>query len=292
MKKPNLFVIGAPKCGTTSVYKWLNSHNNIYMSPIKEPCYFNTDNFNRNVRSIDDYEKLFEGANKKHKVIGEASVWYLQSKCAVENIKKYNPKSKFIICIRDPVKMAISLHEQQLYSGNEYIENFEEAWRAQVDRKGGKKVSFWTRDKKHLMYGDICSLGSQIQRVISKIDIDKIHILLLRDIKENPKKEYKKMINFVGLNYKRKENFEVKNKGGKKRKSRVLRLLSRSIHNIKNKIGLYKGIGLGKLIYNMNTKRVKREKLSSNIEEKMRCYFSDEVVKMEKIMGRELNFWK
>ncbi len=37
MKRPNFFIIGAPKCGTTSLARWLGSHPRIYMSPLKEP---------------------------------------------------------------------------------------------------------------------------------------------------------------------------------------------------------------------------------------------------------------
>ena len=37
---PNFFVVGAPKAGTTSLYHYLDQHPAIYMSPIKEPCFF------------------------------------------------------------------------------------------------------------------------------------------------------------------------------------------------------------------------------------------------------------
>src|SRR4051812_38262537 len=37
---PNLFLVGAPKAGTTSLYHYLDQHPEIFMSPIKEPCYF------------------------------------------------------------------------------------------------------------------------------------------------------------------------------------------------------------------------------------------------------------
>ena len=40
MATPNFFVVGAPKAGTTSLYHYLDRHPAVYMSPIKEPCFF------------------------------------------------------------------------------------------------------------------------------------------------------------------------------------------------------------------------------------------------------------
>jgi len=43
MRLPNFFLVGAPKAGTTSLYHYLDQHPEIYMSPIKEPCFFSTE---------------------------------------------------------------------------------------------------------------------------------------------------------------------------------------------------------------------------------------------------------
>ena len=42
-RKPNVFLVGAPKAGTTSLARVLAAHPDFYMSPIKEPCHFCTD---------------------------------------------------------------------------------------------------------------------------------------------------------------------------------------------------------------------------------------------------------
>ena len=66
---PNFFIVGAPKAGTTSLYHYLESHPDIFMSPIKEPNFFSYDEIvNQNlfyketkVGNIEDYEALFSG---------------------------------------------------------------------------------------------------------------------------------------------------------------------------------------------------------------------------------------
>ena len=37
---PNFFIVGAGKAGTTSLYAYLRQHPQVYLSPVKEPCYF------------------------------------------------------------------------------------------------------------------------------------------------------------------------------------------------------------------------------------------------------------
>src|SRR5690349_11404630 len=85
MLKPNFFILGAPKCGTTSMAKWLSDQPEIFISKHKEPHYYNTDG-KRVVLEYRHYLSLFENATGFHKIIGEASTGYLYSKQAVPNI--------------------------------------------------------------------------------------------------------------------------------------------------------------------------------------------------------------
>src|ERR1700730_14570384 len=119
---PNFFIVGAPKAGTTALYHYLDQHPQIYMSPVKEPCYFaseispekfskdvqpailrvtqdlqeyfqgpmSTKHFGGLVSEWTDYLKLFRNANGAS-AIGEASVVYLWSKSAARNIASKIP---------------------------------------------------------------------------------------------------------------------------------------------------------------------------------------------------------
>src|SRR6056297_204893 len=98
IKKPNFFIIGAPKCGTTSMARYLGEHPDIFFSDPKEPNFFNTD-FSEKIRittEIKEYLKLFQGADKYRRV-GEGTVWYFFSKEAILYILKFNPEAKFIL---------------------------------------------------------------------------------------------------------------------------------------------------------------------------------------------------
>jgi hypothetical protein len=111
MRKPDFFIVGAPKSGTTAMYFYLKQHPEIFMPERKELHFFGSDFFAPHfVRDLKDYLKFFEGADNK-KRIGEASPWYLYSKRAAFEIKEFNPDADIIIMLRNPVDMMYSLRE-------------------------------------------------------------------------------------------------------------------------------------------------------------------------------------
>ena len=63
MRSPDFFIVGGPKCGTTSLAAWLGEHPKVFMSSYKEPHYFNTDD-KRVVDTLDYYRSLFFGCGR------------------------------------------------------------------------------------------------------------------------------------------------------------------------------------------------------------------------------------
>jgi hypothetical protein len=138
---PNFFLAGVPKAGTTSLYHYLAQHPQIYMSPLKEPCFFAsefrpkncdatlrrsversqrelkqyfakpvlTERFGAMVCEWPDYLRLFEGV-RDETVVGEATPGYLWSKTAARNIHDQIPGARILIMLRDPAERAFSQH--------------------------------------------------------------------------------------------------------------------------------------------------------------------------------------
>lgn len=106
--KPNLFVIGYPKCGTTSICDLLAQHSEIYFCPEKEPRFFSHDGIYE--KGLEYYENLFKDVkDDKYKYVAEGSTTYSESwlnrdiKAALR-IYKYNPQAKIIYCVREPLQ--------------------------------------------------------------------------------------------------------------------------------------------------------------------------------------------
>jgi len=129
LKKTNLFLIGAMRAGSTTLYHYLSQHPEIYMSPIKEPCFFIAEYRRRNLskiglvdadlqkrieiinnkgefRTIEKYQQLFRDI-KNEKYAGEAS-HYMYHPGTANIIYNYNPNSRIIVSLRNPVERIYS----------------------------------------------------------------------------------------------------------------------------------------------------------------------------------------
>jgi sulfotransferase family protein len=105
---PNLFVIGARKCGTTSIYHYLHAHPEISMSKRKEPRFFVAER--RSERERERYESLF-GADPSVRLSGEASTAYTAypiHRGVPERMHSLVPEAKLIYLVRDPLERIVS----------------------------------------------------------------------------------------------------------------------------------------------------------------------------------------
>jgi hypothetical protein len=95
MVKPNFFMVGAPRCATTTMYTYLKQHPDIYLSLLKEPIYFGSDLTRQPLAVTDEasYLGLFAGAGDA-RVIGEGSVFYLMSSRAADELKQFSPSAQ------------------------------------------------------------------------------------------------------------------------------------------------------------------------------------------------------
>ncbi len=94
---PDFIVIGAPRCGTTSLARWLGAHPDIAIPEVKEVRYFNL-NYHR---GVDWYARHFDADAP---IVGEASPQYLADEATPDRIAQVCPEAKLIASLRDPVE--------------------------------------------------------------------------------------------------------------------------------------------------------------------------------------------
>ncbi len=293
MKKPNFFILGAPKCGTTSMNAYLASHPSIYMAK-KEPHYFNTDHKNRKIKNLTDYQALFTLANNTHLAIGEASVRYLYSVDAVANILNYEPDAKFIVMLRNPVDMVYSWHNQVYLSSTEDIPDFESAWRLQNKRRQGEQIPPRCGESKMLYYGEVCSLGEQLQRLYTQVSTERVHLIFFDDLAQNPQKTYLDTLKFLNLPDDARQDFTIYNPAKIHRvhflKDALPDVLS-WLGSIKIKLGIKHSFGLLEFIRLKNIKTQQRIPLSPQMRQTLIHYFRDDIKLLSKITNRNLDSW-
>jgi len=86
--KPTFMIIGAPKCGTTALYEYLQTHPQIFITEPKEPHFYADDlGDHRMIGTRAEYDELFKGVTANHLAVGEASACYMHSSVAMPKIK-------------------------------------------------------------------------------------------------------------------------------------------------------------------------------------------------------------
>ncbi|WNG38788.1 sulfotransferase [Archangium violaceum] len=198
MRKPNFFIVGAPRCATTSVYTYLKQHPDIFLSLLKEPIFFGSD-LTRQPLAIsgeEAYLGLFAGAGEA-RVVGEGSVFYLMSERAAEEIHAYSPEARILIMLRDPVEMMQSLHALYLRSGNEELVDFEQALEAEAERARGQRLPAGVYFPEGLQYRSIARFAAPVERFLRVFGSERVHVLIFEDLLKNPQGELRRLLEFL-----------------------------------------------------------------------------------------------
>jgi hypothetical protein len=196
--------VGAPKSGTTSLYEWLKGHPEVYMTPVKEPCYFARDlaadhsgNFLRYGEDLNRYLALFADAGKAKRV-GEASTRYLYSKDAPALIAEVQPGARIIAILRNPVDMIASLHAHKLAGGTEDLAELEAALSAEDDRHAGRRLPPQSNPLL-ATYRDRVRYGEQLERWLAVFDKDQVHVIIFEELVREPAQHFRRVLEFLAV---------------------------------------------------------------------------------------------
>ncbi len=291
MRKPDFFIVGAPKCGTTSMARYLRQHPDVFMA-YGEPRFFGSDTSRDKKLTEEEYLDLFSKA-RDEKMVGEKSPSYLRSKKAASEIKKFCPHAKIIIQIRNPVDWAYSLHGHFLRSGWEDIVDFEKALEAEEDRRKGLRIPKRTVDfPKLLSYSEI-SYTKQIKRYVNSFGWKQIHIVLFDDLVKDTLNTYRDVLRFLEVDDQFTPDLKVYNSGNPRRSM----LLHKFMKNF-----WVKKIGrtllpyttrriIGQTLFRWNTSKKPKPPMDRHVRKRLQRQFEPEVKRLSKLLGRDLSYW-
>lgn len=199
MRWPDFFLVGAARSGTTSMFTYLKQHPEIFVSVLKEPHFFGTDLTCQphTVRDREVYGRFFEDADKGQ-ICGEGSVWYLLSKQAATEIREVRPEAKILIMLREPTAMIQSLHALYLRTGNEELEDIEEAIAAEDTRRQGRRIPATAYFPEGLLYTEVASYTEKVRRYVEVFG-DNVHIVLFDDFVTDAPTVYRDTVSFLGV---------------------------------------------------------------------------------------------
>lgn len=286
MKKIEVFIIGAQKAGTTSLYAWLGQHPEI-SAPIELKDY----HFVTHEEKFEKGWAYLESFYHSEKLKVHAAVNYMYySKMAAERIYQYNPDAKIVICLRNPVERAISAFKYCIRNLSENETNFANAIERELE---GNLIAEEEGDLAYLKHGNYVE---QINDYLKYYPKENIHYLLFEDvIKDQSTKELNGLFDFFSISKNVEIDFTHQNKSGKV-KSGFLNYVLRKDYPLK---------GVRKLIPFKYRKRwgslmrennISTEEIDVSItnKDKQRLidYYKEMIVEMESIINRKLgNKW-
>ena len=190
--KPNLFIPGAAKSGTTTLHNLLNQHPEICMSSVKEPGYWKNEKF-KDFKNIEKENYLNLFMKSKHKIFGESTTAYMYYDTFINNINSnYKVSPKFIFILRNPIDRFNS-HFWWIKGLGLEKSNFQEA----LSKDQNKEFKAYNNYPKY--YFQFGLYAKWLKRFYNCFDRSNIKIIIFEDLINNQLKTANSCFEFLGL---------------------------------------------------------------------------------------------
>ena len=295
MKRPDFFIVGAFKAGTTALYEYLRAHPQIFMSVPKEPMYFGADLTPRYRRMSEaEYLALFRAAREDQRA-GEASPWYLYSSSAATEIRTFEPGASAIIMLRNPVDVMYSQHSQLVFNQREDLADFRLALEAEPDRIAGRRIPPGAIRPEALFYRKSVRFPEQVRRYLQEFGRDAIHFVVFDDLVADVVGVYRSTLEFLGVDSSQPLDASVYNPNRAARSGRVQRAIFAPPPALRGLFGRLRRIQLlhrvRDAVVNANSRPAERARMDPALRAALTAEFAPQVAELGEIIGRDLSAW-
>ena len=294
--RPDFFIVGAPKSGTTALYQYLRQHPQVFMSDPKEPNYFGADLERRRTPRIglQEYLRYFAGAGDAMRV-GEASVRYLHSRSAAREIAEFAPDGKVIIMLRDPVEMMYSMHGELVFIGAEDIIDFADALDAEDDRRQGRRIPAGANKPAALLYRDSAHFAEQVERYFDALGRDRVLVIIYDDFRDDTLGSYQRVLEFLGVDPSFVPRMAVVNPSKQPRSRLLTRLIASPPGWVRGVAGAVLPARQRKRLFRralaLNSRTAPRSPMDPELRARLKAEFAPEVRRLGELIGRDLSAW-
>ncbi len=297
------FLVGAPRCGTTFLSKALARHPNVCFSKPKESHFFV-----RDWRDVppecwreEFLRRYFAELAPDHELLIEASPLQLRDPKAINRLLQFDPETRFLVALRNPIEMIHSFHARLVYLLDEDEPDFERAWALQAARALGKRLPRRCRDAASLQYRAMASLGTQLARLIEQVGRKRIHVVVFDDVTTDPAKVYRALLEFLDLPDDGRTRFSRKNTNREFRHAWAQAWVTNPPRWVMAWLEARQRKGkprpewareIRRRLKRWNTRRAKRAPLSPPVRERLRGELAGEIEKLEGLLGQDLSHWR
>ena len=299
-KLPNLLLVGAAKCGTSSLHKYLAQHPQVFMSEVKEPRFISSQvtRFPLNgpgdhkveawyVKDYENYVKLFQTA-EGYPVIGESSADTLYFyKGTIPVIKQYLGDPKIIIMLRNPVKRAFSAYQHLVRDLREDL-SFEDGLKEEQNRIANNWELIYHYTQASLYHDSVKAFLDNFSNV---------KIILTEEQEKRPQQVLRDIFRFLDVDPNCDVNTEIRyNMSGKPKSQwlhqfffegnmarRLAQPIVRTLFSQETRI---------RIAQKIQEKNLTRLTINPDTKQRLHEYFEEDIQKMEKLLNRELAMWR
>ena len=295
MKRPDFFIVGAFKAGTTALYEYLRAHPQIFMSVPKEPMYFGHDLTPRYRRMTqDEYLALFRDAHDNQHA-GEASPWYLYSKTAAQEIRDFDGAAKAIVMLRNPVDVMYSQHSQLVFNQREDLTDFAQALAAEDDRMAGHRLPADAIRPEALYYRRSVDFTEQVARYFDVFGRSGVHIVVFDDLVADPRAVYRSTLEFLGVDPTFEVDLSVYNPNKKPRSGAVQKMIFAPKGPMKRVVGRRRSVPVmhrvRDALVTANSTTAQRKEMDPELRAQLTAEFEPRVAELGALIGRDLSAW-
>jgi Sulfotransferase domain len=207
---PGVLIVGAQRCGTTSMYRTLSQHPAVLKAVLHKGVHFFDMNYDHGLGWYRAHFPLLVSARTAARAAGdqaltfESSPYYMFHPCAAGRIAHDLPEVKLLVLVRDPVERAYSAHAHELARGFE-TEPFERALELEDQRLSGEAErimadpAYLSHSHQHQAYRARGRYCEQLERLEGAVGGDRIHVVDSGDFFAKPEPEYDAVLDFLGL---------------------------------------------------------------------------------------------
>jgi hypothetical protein len=287
---PTLFLVGAPKCGTTAMTRYLGQHPGLFMAE-KDLHHFGSDldlrGKPRPTRAA--WRAAFAGA-RAGQVVAESGVWYLHSRRAAAEIAAAVPEARILILLRDPVEAAYA-HWAQLRLnayGHEDLDDFAAALAAEPDRAAGRRLPPGMPMPSALLYRRVFSFADPVQRYLDAFGGERVRVVLQEDLAADTRGEVAGVLRWLELDDEAPLELAPVNTAKVVRSERARRLLRLVPEPWKAALPGDLRRAIRRRVRHANTAHRPRPPLDPAVRAALQADLRPDVVRLEAILGRPL----
>lgn len=297
LRVPNLFIVGASKAGSTTLWYLLKQHSKIFMPQeefYKEPCFFSPSG-NLGKYTLQSYLELYKDATAEHKYVGDASTTYITDPESAGLIHACSPDAKIIVILRNPIERAYSLYNWMRQEGYEWAQSFEKALELEGSRKKKSIPSLLHPNYKYnYLYYESGCYGKQVKRYIDLFGKN-VLVLVFKDLKQDPSGTLEKIYDFLEIDAEPVKN-EVQNPSFDVRSGKLQFLLRYAVTSkfvFQKRVLKKKKFSKAKRdnLLKIGMKDERPEKINASTYKRLLSAYKKDIAYLQKITGMDFSFW-